>query len=312
MTLPSALLADGAKSDEHNGFWVDKWHDTLINVIKDYRQLGVAPEVAYERADAKLANIPELKEMRLMVRGTFWLHYGWEARTQAFAPHVPAGGFQSLEERLDVAKKAFEEAWNIRPENASAAVGVMEVDKAIGGDRALMERWFDRAMKADGDCRSACWTKLDWLDPKWHGTREELLAFGKQCRDTKNAKSGIPLLCADAHWRIACMPDVNQVEYLSKPEVWSDIKSVYNEYLKHHPEDNVARSKFAMFCHQSSHYREAEVQYVALGDQLQQWSEFPYVPFHELKENRKRNAKIVLGKDGRITFPGWHFVRRHV
>jgi hypothetical protein len=57
-------------------------------------------------------------------------------------------------------------------------------DKAIGGDRTTMELWFDRAMKADGDRRDACWSKLHWLDPMWHGTPEDLLAFGRRCRDT--------------------------------------------------------------------------------------------------------------------------------
>ena len=57
-----------------------------------------------------------------------------------------------------------------------------------------MELWFDRAMKADGDDRYACLTKLDWLDPKWHGTAEEMLAFGRACRDTKNWRTGITLL----------------------------------------------------------------------------------------------------------------------
>jgi hypothetical protein len=84
----------------------------------------------------------------------------------------------------------------------------------------------------------------------------------------------------------------------------------HNEFWESwtHPVDNVARSKFATFCQMSGHYREAEVQYVALGDQLTQWSEFPYVPLNQLKQHRERNARIVLGKEGRITFPGWHFV----
>ena len=304
-----ALLAEGARSDERNGFWVDRWHNTVISIIKDYRKLGVPAEDAYERADAKMAKIPELEEMRLLVRGTFWFWYGWEARTNAFAPDVPAGGFQSLEERLTVAKKAFEEAWKRRPENAYAAVNLMDIDKSIEGDRATMELWFDRAMRADGDRRDACLTKLDWLDPKWHGSLEDMLAFGRACRDTKNARAGITLLVADAHWRIACQPDEDQIKYLALPEVWADIQPVYDEYLKHHPEDSIARSKFATFCYLTAHYRQAEVQYVALGDNLTQWSEFPYVPLHELKQNRERNARIVLGKEGRLGFLGWHFLR---
>ena len=184
----------------------------------------------------------------------------------------------------------------------------IDIDKTIGGDRATMELWFDRAMKANGDQRNACHTKLDWLDPKWHGTLEEMLAFGRACRDTKNWRAGITLLVADAHWRIAAYAGKNQTKYLALPEVWADIQSVYDEYLKHYPMDNIARSKFATFCYLSSHWRQAEVQYVALGDRLTQWSESPYVPLIQLKENRERNARVVMEKEGRISFPGWHFV----
>ena len=79
-----ALLPRELNPTRTTGYWVDKWHDTVISIIKDYRDLGIAPEAAYERADAKMANIPELEEIRLMVRGSFWFNYGWEARTQAF------------------------------------------------------------------------------------------------------------------------------------------------------------------------------------------------------------------------------------
>jgi hypothetical protein len=303
------LLPESVATDERNEFWERMWQDTCVQLIRTNRWLGMTGPEAYQKVDAGLAKIPELKALRLRFRGWFWLQYGWEARTQAFAPNVPAGGFQTLEECLTVAKAASEEAWSLQPGVAETAENLLEIDKAIGGDRATMELWFERAMKADGNDRTACWSKLDWLAPKWHGTAEEMLAFGRQCRDTKNWRTGITLLVADAHWRIAGMRGQDQIAYLKSPEVWADIQSVYDEYLKHHPEDDVARNKYATFCYLSAHYREAEEQYVALGDRIAQWSEFPYVPLNELKRNRERNARIVLGKEGRITFPGWHFVR---
>jgi hypothetical protein len=277
-------------------------------VTRGHRTLGVPAEAAYERVDAGLARVTGAKFLRLIYHGSFWLGYGWEARTQAFAPAVPEEGFNTLEKRLAIAREAYQDAWKLQPGSGNVAREFLEIDKAVGGDRATMELWFERAMKADGDDRAACWSKLDWLDPKWHGSVEDMLAFGRACRDTKNSRTGITLLVADAHWRIAGKPGQNQNKYLALPEVWADIQSVYDEYLKHHPVDDVARSKFATFCHLSAHYREAEVQYVALGDHLTQWSEFPYVPLNQLKQGRERNAKIVLGKEGRITFPGWHFV----
>ena len=64
-------------------------------------------------------------------------------------------------------------------------------------------------MKADGDNRQACSSKLDWLDPKWYGTPDEMLAFGKACRATKNWRAGITLLACDAHYRYAAMLEPN-------------------------------------------------------------------------------------------------------
>jgi hypothetical protein len=248
-----ALLPDSVKSDERNEFWKDRWYSTIINLVHGYRTLGMEALAAYKRVDDELAKVPELEALRLQYRGNFWLHYGWEARTQAFAPSVPVGGFESLEERLAVAKKACEEAWKLEPDDAQSAVTLMEIDKAIGGDRTTMELWFDRAMKADGDKRDACWSKLDWLDPKWHGTPEDLLAFGRRCRDTKNWWAGVTLLCADAHNRYSNMLGNERADYLASPEVWSDITSVYDEYLKHRPDDHTARSKYASLAHDSRH-----------------------------------------------------------
>ncbi len=220
-----ALVRESVATDDRNEFWELMTFNTLLSILRANRWLGMDGPAALNKVDAELAKYPELKGLRLYFRGNAWFHYGWEARTKAFAPNVPAGGFQSLEERLAVAKKALEEAWELRPESETAAK-LLEIDKSIGGDREVMNRWFERAMQADGDNRGACWSKLDWLDPKWHGSVDEMLAFGRQCRDTKNWRAGITLLVADAHWRIACMPGENQNKYLASPEVWADIQSV--------------------------------------------------------------------------------------
>jgi hypothetical protein len=306
-----ALLAESVARDERGEFWEDRWFACLVDLVKGYRQLGMKGPAALEKIDAILAKIPELKALRLQLRGFFWTQYGWESRGTTFAPGVPAGGMAAFKERLGIAKKALDEAWALRPDDARTAHLRFLLEKGIGGgDRKAMETWFERAMRGNGDNRDACWEKLDWLDPKWYGDAggKEMLSFGRACRDTKNWRTGITLLVADAHWRIAAMPGQNQNRYLASPEVWADIQSVYDEYLEHHPEDDVARSKFATFCHLGGHWREAEVQYVALGDRLTQWTEFPFVPLIQLKQNRARNARIVLGKEGRVAFPGWHFV----
>jgi hypothetical protein len=304
-----ALLEESAASDGRGEFWEENWLNTLLELTKGYRALGGPAEAAYERVDAGLSRAADAKVLRLLFRGAFWIQYGWEARTNAVAAAVPAGGFEKFGERLAVAREAMNQAWQLRPGLGTAARTLLEIDKGVGGDRATMELWFDRAMKSNGDDRVACRSRLDWLDPKWHGSAEEMLAFGRACRDTKNWRAGITLLVADAHWRIAAaLGGTEQVKYMRLPEVWADIEPVYDEYLKHHPRDDVARSKFATLCYLGGHYREAEAQYVALGDRLTQWSEFPHVPLERLKKNRNHTAEVLMGKPSPIGLPGWHFI----
>ena len=288
-----ALLPESVKSDERNEFWSDRWFSTINNLVRGYRTIGMEAPAAYQRVDDQLGKIPELKALRLQYRGDFWFHYGWEARTLAFAPAVPAGGFASLEERLAAARQALEEAWKLESNDARTAETLMEIDKATGGDRATMELWFDRAMKADGDRRDACWSKLDWLDPKWHGTPEDMLAFGRRCRDTKNWWAGITLLCADAHTRYANFLGNKKADYLASPEVWSDITSVYDQYLHYHPQDHVARSKYASLAYDSRHYQQAHALFQKLGNHLTGWTEFPYYPLETLKTFRAYCAKVA-------------------
>jgi hypothetical protein len=80
------------------------------------------------------------------------------------------------------------------------------------------------------------------------------------------------------------------------PEVWSDIKSAFDEYLKHYPLDDVERSKYATLCYLCARYPEAHDQFQTLGDRLTRWPTFPNYPLEALKRYRDDTAKIVAGK----------------
>ncbi len=171
------------------------------------------------------------------------------------------------------------------------------VEKGIGqGDREKMETWFDRAMKADGNSHQACLQKLDWLDPKWYGggSFDEMLAFGKACAATKNWHNGITLLAADAHFRVwQRLPQGERVKYMRSPEVWNEVRSVYDEYFKHYPDDDVQRSKFAMICYLGAHYPIAHAQFQTLGDRLTTWQGPPQMPLERLKRAREHTENII-------------------
>ncbi len=288
------LLAESIVNDERNLFWEDIWFEKGRELIRLYRKIGKTPEAAVERVHAEFQKHPETKVLALQTKGAFWFNYGWEMRSAAFAPNVPIDRARLFHEYLSQGKKALEEAWKFRPNDARTATYLLDIDKSIGGDRAVMEQWFEAAMKADGDKLAACSTKLDWLDPKWHGSPEEMMAFGRACRETGNWWAGITLLSTRAHLVYSGMlGDVGRRQYLATPEIWDEIAPVFDEYLKHRPNDAVARSKYAAMCFMGRHFREAHAQFEILGLRLTSWSDFPYVPLPTLRAMKEETAEIV-------------------
>jgi hypothetical protein len=121
-----------------------------------------------------------------------------------------------------------------------------------------------------------------------------ILAFGKACGATKNWHIGITLLAADAHLRHSSrLGQAEQTTYMESPEVWTEIQAVYDEYLKHHPDDKTERSKYAMLCYLGAHYVKAHAQFLAVGDGLTTWPTFPNMPFATMTAARDFTARFM-------------------
>jgi hypothetical protein len=280
-----ALLPVSLKQDERN-FDTDCLQSQLsIEVVETLRKLNGDYQAAFDHVDQRLAKIPDLKTkrlqttlkaIRLQTRGIFLIRSGWEARGSGFANTVTEEGGKTFSERLTEARKVLNESWELKPNDYRTANYMLMVEKGIGGDRDEMEKWFERAMKAFPLNKLACEQKLDWLDPKWHGSPEDLLAFGRACRDTKNWEGELTLLWADARFR-AClyMEKEEQTKYLHSQEVRDDIKTVYEEHLKHSPGDNEERSRYAAYLFVCGLYTEADKQFKILGDSIHYFFRWP-------------------------------------
>ncbi len=287
-----ALLPRSLEEDERNPFMELNWLDLPIEVIEGHRQLTGDYLAAFECVDAVLAKHAALKVIRLNVKGDFLIDWGWEARGTGLAPTVTPDGWKKFGQRLADARKAFEDVWAADPGNVFAATKMVTVEMALGGDRGEMEKWFERAMKAEGNNLQACSAKLEWLDPKWHGTVPDMLAFGQACRDTKNWRTGITLLLAETHRRaMQKLPPDKRSEYFKSEEIWKEIRDVFDEYLRHYPNDHAERSRYAAYCYMCGQHAEADRQFQAVGDNLVWFRSFP-------EKWMKQVRAHVVGKGG--------------
>jgi tetratricopeptide (TPR) repeat protein len=279
------LLPESIKNDGLNPHVRRAWLDELKFIMDGLYFVLRDSKAAYDKIDAVLEKIPEAKGLRLGLRGEFYIKYAWEARGSGFAQTVTEDGWRRFAERAAEARKALEAAWELDHGDSMAATRMITVEMALGeGNRAQMEKWFQRAMEADSDNEDACARKLLWLEPKWHGSDADMLEFGLACRDTKNWRSGIPLILPEARRRLAeYLPLEQKEEAYKDPDFWTDVRSVYLKTLEDDPENAVVRSEYAGYCYLTSHYDEAHTQFAKLGDKLAWGSRFPLAWLKEVR-----------------------------
>jgi hypothetical protein len=141
-----------------------------------------------------------------------------------------------------------------------------------------MEQWFERAVKADPNNLPAYKAKMLYLEPKWHGDREgrDLLEFARACGKSDNWKARIPLLLIEAHEALSRYPRGDRAfisrqpdpGYFASAEVWADVQSVYEPYLKMNPAAHADRSRYAKLAAWAGEWAVANAQFQQLEDKV--------------------------------------------
>jgi tetratricopeptide (TPR) repeat protein len=263
------LLAASAKEDERGRDLDGHWHNACESALQVHRLLTGDYKEAFDRVDNVLQKTPELEALREKVKGDFYIKYAWEARGSGLAKGVGQDAWAKFHERLPQARAALERAWELQPDDAFTATRMLTVELGMTTGRETMELWFERAMKADNNNKQACWTKMEWLHPKWHGNFVELVAFGKACQATKNWRGGITLLAPMPYYHVArSLPPAQQKKALALPKFREMVTQVYDEYLKHRPDDSAARTEYAILHYATGYWRDSDVHFEQLGDRL--------------------------------------------
>ena len=266
------LLAVSGREDEPCLDLEAVWHEFARAAYDAQKKLGVDSEEAWRRVGDKLATAKPLEATRWLLRGDLYIQWAWEARGSGYANMVPKDRWRIFDERLTFARDSLEKSWELSPGRSASYMLSVELGKSRG--RAEMEKWFERAIQYDPST-TVCGKKLEWLHPKWHGSTEEMLAFGRACRDSKNWERSFPLIMVDAHLRMADMLSTEAAKrsYFRRPDVAADIVYVYAKCVERSPNDASLRSRYAYHCYLCGHPRRAHKQFQQLGDKLW-WDDF--------------------------------------
>ena len=199
-------------------------------------------------------NVPVI----LLLKGEASIEMAWHARGGGYANTVTDKGWKLFGEGLACAENALTNAWNRNPKDARVPLKMMTVELGQGRGRNRMELWFGRAMVLDTNCYDVCYKKLLYLEPKWYGSVDDMLAFGRECVQNRQWGGRVPLVLLDAHVDIQrqYVEDAEKTNYWKQPEVWLDIKDAFDRFFEVNPDAIGWHHNCAWYAYQCGQWNE--------------------------------------------------------
>jgi hypothetical protein len=191
----------------------------------------------------------------LLARAECSIDSAWNARGSGYADSVTPEGWKLFGERLTIAKQLLEQAWKADSADPRIANAMLDVAVGLSFKRPEMEQWFERAMKLETNNYPACQSKLHYLKPQWHGSAEEMLAFGRQCVSNKWGGE-VPLTLVDAHQAIvAFLPKPEQGDYWKDDGVWRDVENSFEKFFLLNPDAAGYRHNYAWYAFHAGRWK---------------------------------------------------------
>lgn len=156
----------------------------------------------------------------------------WGERGKGWASTVSDKGWEGFAEHLDKAEQFLTKAWQMNPSNTYTAYLMMQVELGQGKGRARMETWFNRAMALEPSYYDAVKIMSFYIEPRWYGSEQEALEFGRSCVASDKWGGQVPLVLANVHHSLANYSRMsNSPAYWHQPQVWRDVKSSYEKFF---------------------------------------------------------------------------------
>lgn len=172
-----------------------------------------------------------------LLQGTARISAAWKSRGGGYSDKVTEEGWKGFSSNLAQAAELLEKAWKLDPTNPEIATEMMRVERGEGKGRERLDLWFNRAMTLNTNLYAACESKLVYLEPKWFGSPQEMLVFGRECVASDKWGGNIPLILMDAHRSLAGYAKrEGNTNYWQMPGVWRDLKSAFDKFFALNPD----------------------------------------------------------------------------
>jgi tetratricopeptide (TPR) repeat protein len=197
--------------------------------------------------------------------GIVYISYAWDARGSGYASTITDQGGRLFRDRLSTAKEYLEKAYSLDRLDPIVAAQLIIVAMGLGLDRKEVERQFQRAILADPTEHEAYFAKLEYIKPKWYGSKEEMFSFAREAVRKAPPNSMIPMVLIVAHWEMYRQSNEN-ASYFRNSNVWKEMKEVFQTVSKSFPDAKTTHNWFARIAYLAGDYEVAREELRKIGD----------------------------------------------
>jgi hypothetical protein len=255
-----AALSDGTMPP-------DEVYDICHDFLEDWRGDPDHYDALYHAMEGGFFENWKKSPVMLLLKGEAYIEMAWHARGGGYANTVTSDGWKLFSQRLAVAEKALTAAWESNTNDPRIAVKMITLELGQGKGRDRMELWFRRAMALDPNDYDACAAKVFYLEPKWYGSTQDMLAFGRECVQNKHWGGHVPLILRDAHVSIQrqYVEGLEKTNYWKQHEVWLDLKSAFDRFFELNPEEISWYHNYAWYAYQAGDWAALNTSIPKLG-----------------------------------------------
>lgn len=210
-----------------------------------------------------------------MIGGTYHVNVGWKARGTGFASTVTEEGRETLAREMAEARKCFVKADKLQPtlpEAPAEMISVVMTESDTPPNESL-RYWFDRAVSRQFDFEPAYRRYSYAIEPRWHGSIEEMYDLAVECAQTKRFDTSVP------YRYLKILADIgtqsgSSLGYWSRPGVYEHARDVLNGYAEE-PRQKKSREYFLSqlvgFAWQMTKYEDGRAALNATGGKFDVW-----------------------------------------
>lgn len=196
-----------------------------------------------KKSDKWMKNNPDSPTANI-VKGIILTGYAWKFRAGSWDYIVTEDAWQAFKENLEIAEKHMANSKSVASNDPHWYEVYAHIKTALNENSESFKKFIDEGLNKTPDYYQLYFAAIDYMAPKWHGSKEEIEIFANQAVERTQKNEGMGLY-ARIYW-YASQTQYDERLFLESNVVWDKMRKCIFDVVKNYP-DSWNIQNFAFF-----------------------------------------------------------------